>query len=230
MSKVKPITGAEAVAEAMRQIDPDVVAAYPITPQTPIMEKFAEFYANGLVTSELITVESEHSAMSAVIGAAAAGARSMTATSSVGLALMFEAVNVASGLRLPIVMPISNRSISAPINIHCDHSDTMPCRDSGWIQIYAEDAQEAYENTLMAVRICEDHDVMVPAMVCQDGFITSHGVQNTTIFDDEPVKKFVGEYKPIFNLLDVAHPITIGAIELTDYFFETKRQQVEGME
>jgi len=230
MSKEKPITGNEAVSEAMRQINPDVVAAYPITPQSSIMEKFAKFVANGVVDSELITVESEHSAMSATIGAAAAGARAMTATSSVGLALMFEAVNAASGLRLPIVMPIVNRALSAPINIHCDHSDSMACRDAGWIQMYCEDGQEAYENTIMSIRICEDLKVMTPAMVCQDGFITSHGVQNTIIYDDASVRKFVGEHKPLFNLLDVDNPITIGAIELTDYFFETKRQQVEGME
>lgn len=229
MSKMQPLTGAEAVAQAMRQIEPDVVAAYPITPQTPIVEAFAQFVANGVVKSEMIRVESEHSALSACIGSAYSGARSMTATSSAGLALMWEILGVASGLRTPIVMPVVNRALSAPLNIHCDHSDTMGARDTGWIQVYAEDAQEAYENTLLSVRVAEHKDVLLPMMSCMDGFITSHGVENTTIYDDAPVKHFVGEYKFPFNLLDWKNPITVGPIELTDYLFETKRQQVEAM-
>jgi len=178
----------------------------------------------------MILVESEHSAMSAVVGASAAGARAMTATSSVGLALMFEVVNAASGLRLPIVMPVVNRALSAPINIHCDHSDTMACRDSGWIQIYSESAQEAYENTLLALRLSEHPDVMLPSMVCQDGFITSHSVEVVNVLNDDVVKRFTGEYHPSESLLFSKKPITIGALQLTDSFFETKRQQVQGME
>jgi len=229
-NKARPLTGAEAVAEAMRQIEPDVVAAYPITPQTPIVESYAKYVADGRVKTEMIRVESEHSAMSAVIGSCYAGARSMTATSSAGLAYMWEMLGIASGLRCPIVMPVANRALSAPLNIHCDHSDTMGAKDMGWIQIFAEDAQEAYENTLLSVRIAEHKDVLLPMMTCMDGFITSHGVENVVIHDDAAVKKYVGEYKFLYNLLDYKHPITVGPIELTDYLFETKRQQVEAME
>ena len=225
----KALTGAYAAAEAMRQINPDVVAAYPITPQTPIMERFAYFVNNGLVDTELIRVESEHSAMSAVVGASAAGSRAMTATSSVGLALMFEVVNAASGLRLPIVMNVVNRALSAPINIHGDHSDSMACRDAGWIQIYSENAQEVYEHTLLAIKLSEDHDILLPSMIMQDGFITSHSVEPVDVLDDDVVKQFVGEFKPKHSLLFDENPITIGALELYDYFFETKRQQEEAM-
>jgi len=228
MSKVKAITGAEAAAEAMRQINPDVCAAFPITPQTPVMQKFAGFHADGLVDSELIRVESEHSAMSCCVGASAAGARVMTATSSAGLALMWEIVGVAAGLRLPIVMEIVNRALSAPINIHCDHSDSMGTRDLGWIQVYSENAQEAYENTLLAIRLAEK--VLLPVMVCQDGFITSHGVENVKIFDDNKVKKFVGEHKYPYGLLNIKKPVTHGPLQLQDYYFETKSQQMPAME
>jgi pyruvate ferredoxin oxidoreductase alpha subunit len=213
----------------MRQINPDVVAAYPITPQSPIMEGFAKFVADGKVKTELVTVESEHSALSCTVGASYAS-RAMTATASAGLALMHEILGVASGLRCPIVMPIANRALSSPLNIHCDHSDTMGAREMGWMQVYAEDAQEAYENTLLSIRLAEHKDVLTPIMPCMDGFITSHGVENVTIYDDEPVKDFIGEYKFPFDILDYKNPITVGAIELTDYLFETKRQQVEAME
>lgn len=223
--KIKALTGAYAVAEAMRQINPDVVPVYPITPQTNIAEKFADFVADGIVNSEMIRVESEHSAMSAAIGASASGVRTMTATSSAGLALMWELLGVASGLRLPIVMSIVNRALSAPINIHCDHSDSMGCRDHSWIQIYSENAQEAYENTLLAVKLAEHKDVLLPVMIMQDGFITSHGVENIKIFDDDNVKNFVGEYKPKKPLLDTKNPVTVGPLQLQDYYFETKRQQ-----
>ena len=229
MSKWKSLTGAQAVAEAMRQINPDVVAAYPITPQTPIVEQFASFVANGVVDTEMIPVESEHSAMSCTVGASAAGARAMCATASQGLALMWEVVAAAPGLRLPIVMPIVNRALSAPINIHCDHSDSMGATTIGWIQIYSENAQEAYENMLLAIRLSEHKDVLLPTMVMQDGFIISHGVENVEIFDDDVVKKFVGERKPDRYLLDVDHPYTIGPLALPDYYFEIKRQEEEAM-
>jgi pyruvate ferredoxin oxidoreductase alpha subunit len=228
--KTMALTGAHAVSEAMRQINPDVVAAFPITPQTEIMETFATFANNGLVHTELIRVESEHSAMSAVVGASAAGARAMTATSSQGLALMWEIVYITASLRLPVVMPVVNRALSGPINIHCDHSDTMGCRDSGWIQIYAENAQEAYENTILAMRIAEHPEILLPVMVCQDGFITSHSTENVNVFDDDVVKNFVGEYKPDLPLLDIDHPKTMGALDFHDYYFEHKRQQIEAME
>ncbi|MBN2102317.1 MAG: pyruvate ferredoxin oxidoreductase [Candidatus Aenigmarchaeota archaeon] len=227
--KMYPMTGAQAIAEAMRQINPDVVAAYPITPQTPIIENFAKFVADGRVDTEYIRVESEHSAMSATVGAAAAGGRAMTATASAGLALMWEIVYVAASMRLPIIMPIANRALSGPINIHCDHSDTMGTRDSGWIQIYSETAQEAYENMFLALKLAENKNVQLPAMVCLDGFITSHGVENVEIYDDKTMKDFAGEYKPIDPLLDVDNPITYGPLQLQDYYFETKRQQVDAM-
>ncbi len=229
MSKWKSLTGAQAVAEAMRQINPDVVAAYPITPQTPIVEQYASFVANGIVDTEMIPVESEHSAMSCTIGASAAGARAMCATASQGLALMWEVVAAAPGLRLPIVMPVVNRALSAPINIHCDHSDTMGATTIGWIQIYSENAQEAYENMLLAIRLAEHKDVLLPVMVMQDGFIISHGVENVEVFDDDAVKKFVGERNPDRYLLDTDHPYTIGPLALPDYYFEIKRQQEEAM-
>jgi pyruvate ferredoxin oxidoreductase alpha subunit len=229
MSVTKPLTGAQATAEAMRQINPDVVVAYPITPQTPIVEFFSEFVANGVVSTETIPVESEHSAMSATVGAAAAGARAMCATSSQGLALMWEVVAATPGLRLPIVMPVVNRALSAPINIHCDHSDSMGATTIGWMQIFSENAQEAYENMFLALRIAEHPDVLIPAMVLQDGFITSHGVENVKVLDDDVVKAFVGERNPDRYLLDVKHPYTIGALALPDYYFEIKRQQEEAM-
>jgi len=223
------ITGAQAVAHAMRQIEPDVVAAYPITPQTPIVEYFAKFVADGVVRTEMIPVESEHSAMSAVVGAVAAGARAMTATSANGLALMHEIVYIAASTRLPVVMPVVNRALSGPINIHCDHSDTMAERDSGWIQFYVEDAQEAYDLTILSVRLAEHEHVRLPVMVNQDGFIISHGVEPVSLLPDDVVKKFVGELKPIYPLLDTEHPVTYGPLDLYDYYFEHKRQQIEAM-
>lgn len=229
ISQCVALTGAQAVAQAMRQIDPDVVAVFPITPQTEIMMQFSQFHADGLVQSELVRAESEHSAMSITVGASAAGARAMTATSSAGLALMWEIVGVTSGLRLPIVMPVVNRALSAPINIHCDHSDSMGTRDQGWIQIFCENAQESYEATILAVRVAEHPDVMLPIMVLQDGFITSHGVQNVTLFDDKAVKKFVGDYKPRKWLLNTDDPVTYGSLELQDYYFESQKQRSDAM-
>jgi len=204
------LTGNEAVALAMRQIDPDVVAAYPITPQTDIVQYFSSFVADGGVRTEFVTVESEHSAMSATVGAAAAGARAMTATAANGLALMWEVLYIASGSRLPIVMPVVNRALSAPINIHCDHSDAMGARDSGWIQLWSEDAQEAYDNVIQAVRVAEDPRVLLPVMVCFDGFIISHALLNLHVLPDEAVKDFIGTYRPEHTLLDPEHPITVG--------------------
>ncbi len=230
MSKPRPLTGAHAAAEAMRQINPEVVPCYPITPQTPIIEKFSQFVADGQVETEMLHAESEHSALSAAVGASAAGVRAMTATSSAGLALMFEILGVASGLRLPIVMPVVNRALSAPINIHCDHSDTMGCRDQGWIQVFCENAQEAYDLTLLAIRLAEHPAVQLPAMVMQDGFITSHGVEGIHILDDKSARKFIGTYNPKHHLLDFNRPITVGPIQLQDSYFETKIQQQEAME
>jgi len=226
--KIRSLTGNFATAEAMRQIDPDVVAAYPITPQSGIVERFSEFVADGKVNTEFIPVESEHSAMSACVGASSAGARVMTATSSQGLALMWEIVSVASGLRLPIVMAVVDRALSAPINIHCDHSDCMGARDLGWIQIFSENPQEAYENVFLALRLAES--VSLPVMVMQDGYVTSHCVERVKVYDDEAVRNFIGERKPEHPLLDIKNPVTLGPLQLQDYFFETKRQEAEAME
>ncbi len=230
LKKAKAMTGAEAVANAMRQIEPHVVAAYPITPQTPIVEYFAKFVADGVVRTEMIPVESEHSAMSAVVGAAAAGARAMTATSANGLALMHEVVYIAASSRLPIVMPVVNRALSGPINIHCDHSDVMAERDSGWVQFFAESNQEAYDLTILALKLAEDESVRLPVIVNLDGFILSHGVEPVELLPDEVVKEFIGEPKVMYPLLDTEHPVTYGPLDLYDYYFEHKRQQVEAME
>ncbi|MDD5643917.1 MAG: pyruvate ferredoxin oxidoreductase [bacterium] len=220
-------TGNEAMAEAMRQINPDVVAAYPITPATEIAQIFAGFVADGLVDTEFVTVESEHSAMSATIGAAAAGGRCMTATSSQGLMLMAEMLPIASALRLPIVMPEVNRTISAPINIHCDHSDTMFVRDSGWMQVYCEDAQEAYDSVLMGIKIAEK--VRLPMIVSTDGFIISHCMANMDLIDDRDVKDYIGKYKPQTWLLNPEKKITIGCLDLQDYYFEHKMVAIDAM-
>ncbi|HID31796.1 MAG TPA: pyruvate ferredoxin oxidoreductase [bacterium (Candidatus Stahlbacteria)] len=220
-------TGNEAMAEAMRQVNPDVVAAYPITPATEIVQIFSSFVHDGIVDTKFVAVESEHSAMSACIGAAAAGARVMTGTASQGLALMHEMLFIASGLRLPIVLCVVNRSLSSPINIHCDHSDTMASRDAGWIQIYTENSQEAYDSVLQAVKISER--ALLPVMVTIDGFIISHGMERIEILDDTLVRDYLGEPPKRANLLDIDNPITMGPLDLQDYFFEHKRSEIEGM-
>jgi pyruvate ferredoxin oxidoreductase alpha subunit len=230
MKASKILNGNQTIAEAARQIDPDVVAAYPITPSTAIVETIAQFRADGLISGEFVCPESEHSAMSVCIGAAAAGGRVMTATSSQGLALMWEMLYIAAGLRLPIVAAIANRALSAPINIHGDHSDTMGARDSGWIQIYSENCQEAYDNFIQAFRIAEHRDVLTPVLVGLDGFIISHSSEVVQVEDDAAVKKFVGEYKAPYPLLDTTRKYTIGPIDFTDYYFEHKRNQIEGIE
>ncbi|ABX31319.1 pyruvate flavodoxin/ferredoxin oxidoreductase domain protein [Petrotoga mobilis SJ95] len=223
------VTGAAAVAHAMRQINPDVVAAYPITPQTPIVEYYAGFVSDGIVDTILVPVESEHSAMSAVIGSAASGARTMTATAANGLALMLEIVYIAASYRLPIIMPVVNRALSGPINIHCDHSDAMMARDSGWIQFFTENHQEAYDFTIMATKLAEKENVLLPAMVNLDGFITSHGVESFEMLDDEVVREFVGSWNPKYSLLDTKNPVSFGPLDLFDYYFEHHRQQEEAM-
>ena len=230
MSKFEALAGNEAVATAMRQINPDVVAAYPITPQTSTVQRFADFVADGLVDTEYVTVESEHSAMSACVGASSAGARVMTATAANGLALMWEIVYIAASTRCPIVMSLVNRALSGPLNIHCDHSDVMGMRDSGWIILFSENGQEAYDNLIQAVRIGEHSDVLLPVAVCQDGFITSHGMERVEIYDDADVKAFIGTYNPQWSLLDIENPKTYGPLDFYDYYYEHKRQQVQAME
>ncbi len=222
-------TGNEAMAEAMRQINPDVVAAYPITPATEVVQIFSQFVADGAVDTEFIAVESEHSAMSATMGAAAAGSRAMTVTSSQGLALMYEMLYIAAALRLPIVLPEVNRALSAPINIHCDHSDTMGARDAGWIQIFSENSQEAYDNILQAMKISEHPDILLPSMVTTDGFIISHCMETMFFLDDATVKNYVGPYKPHASLLNLAEPHSLGALDLQDYYFEHRMQLAEAM-
>jgi pyruvate ferredoxin oxidoreductase alpha subunit len=237
--KTIPLNGDNAVAFAVKQCDVDVVAAYPITPQTIIVEKFSEYVADGEVETAFVCVESEHSAMTCCITASATGARTFTATASAGLALMHEMLGVASGCRTPIVMSVVNRALSAPINIHCDHSDAMCERDIGWIQIYAENSQEAYDSIIQAFRIAEDLDVTLPTMVGLDGFVLSHTLENVDVLPDEAVKQFVGirqipmvmnhEGKLVPFKLDPANPLTIGPLDLQDYYFEHKRQQEESM-
>ncbi|MGF6907733.1 pyruvate ferredoxin oxidoreductase [Fusobacterium sp. PH5-44] len=219
----------EAIATAMKQINPDVLPAFPITPSTEIPQYFSQYVADGLVDTEFIPVESEHSAMSAAIGAEAAGARTFTATSSCGLALMWEMLYVASSSRLPIVLACVNRALTGPININADHSDSMGARDTGWIQIYSETNQEAYDNFIQAVRIGEHPDVQLPVMVCQDGFITSHAVENIELLEDKDIKDFVGEFAPEDYLLNVQRPIAHGPYDIEKYYMEHKRLQAQGM-
>ena len=229
MSIRERLSGNEAVATAMKQINPDVVAAFPITPSTEIPQYFSTFVANGTVDTEFVAVESEHSAMSACIGAESAGSRAMTATSANGLSLMWEMIYIASSLRLPIVLNLVNRAVSGPLNIHCDHSDAMGVRDSGWIMLFSENNQEAYDNNLMAHKIAENENVQLPVMICQDGFITSHSIENIELEEDSEVKKFVGEYKPKHYLLNKKEPIAVGPLDLQAYLFEHKAQQSEAM-
>ena len=233
------LNGDEAIALAVKQSDVDVVAAYPITPQTIIVEKYSEYVANGEVSTEYVCTESEHSAMAACIAASATGARTFTASASAGLALMHEMLFVASGSRTPIVMAIANRALSSPLNINGDQSDSMAQRDAGWIHIYVENAQEAYDTTIQAFRIAEHGDVLLPVIVGLDGFIVSHTLENVDVLSDDAVKKFVGdrvlpnvlthEGKNVPFKLDPDNPMTMGPIALPNYYFEFKRQQEEAM-
>jgi pyruvate ferredoxin oxidoreductase alpha subunit len=228
MAKLIGLTGNEAIAYAVKQCNVDVVAAYPITPQTIMVEVISEYVYNGEMNAEFICVESEHSAMSACVGASLAGARVFTATASQGLALMHEMLYIASGLRCPIVMGVANRALSAPINIHGDHSDMMGSRDCGWIQIYAENAQEAYDWTIQAFKIAEDPRVLLPVSVNIDGFILSHSMEGVRVLEDEEVAKFLPQRKPVISI-DPDKPITVGALCLPDYYFEVKFQQVQAL-
>lgn len=222
------LTGGAAAAKALQQINPDVMSVYPITPQTPIIAAFAKMQAKRLVDTEIITVESEHSAMSACIGSEAAGVRTVTASSSQGLALMNEMLYIASGMELPILMLVSARALSAPLNIHGDHSDVMGVRDTGWAQIFCENAQEVYDNTIIGLKMAENSKV--PIMVIMDGFITSHSVENLETLKDETVKKYVGEYKSENSLLDIDNPVTHGTLALPNYYFEFKIDQEKRMQ
>ena len=233
-SGIKPpspqaINGGEAVAYAMRQIDPEVVAAYPITPQTFIIEKFSEYVADGLVNTEYINVESEHAAMSACVGATAAGGRSQTATSGPGLALMYEMLWVASGMRLPVVMHLCSRSFSAPLNILCDHSDVMGMRESSWPMLIGASPQEAYDQAVVMPTIAENKEVMLPSANVLDGFTVTHSVERVEVLPDEVVTAFAGEYEPDIWALEPGSTATFGTLDANDFYFEHKRQQVEAM-
>lgn len=222
--------GNNAVALAWKQIDPDVCAAYPITPQTVIVEKFSEYVASGDVSTEFVCVESEHSALSVCTSSCSAGARTFTATSSQGLAYMWEMLPIASSMRTPIVMAVANRAVSGPININNDHGDVMSARDTGWIQMFAENVQEAYDNSVMAPRIAEHPDIQLPVMTNLDGFIITHAVERMSPLSDEVVKKFVGEFKPYKPLLDYKNPISHGLMDGPNFYYEHKYQVVQAME
>ncbi len=230
MGESLAINGDAAIALAWKQVNPDVVAAYPITPQTIMVEAFSDYVSDGQVDTEYICAESEHSALSICIGASAAGARVATATASAGLAFMWEMLYIAASMRTPIVMAIANRALSGPINIHCDHSDSMGARDSGWVQMFGENVQEAYDNTIMAFRIAEHMKVRLPVMTCIDGFIITHALERLELLDTETVQRFIGPYQAVRPLLDVKNPTTYGPFAMPDYFYEIKYQQAVAME
>ena len=230
MARRDRMSGNEAVSYAIRQINPDVMPAFPITPSTEIPQMVSNYIANGEMDTEFIPVESEHSSMSATIGAEAAGARSLTATSSAGLALMWEELLLAASNRMPCALALVNRTLSGPININCDHSDGMGARDTGWIQIYAENNQEAYDNFIQAYPIAEDPRVHLPIMICQDGFITSHAVENIELLEDADVKEFVGEYHPEEYLLNPGKPIAVGPYSVSNYAMEARKNQELALE
>jgi pyruvate ferredoxin oxidoreductase alpha subunit len=230
LTQARLLTGGEAIVEAMCQIDPDVVPVYPITPQTPIIQGYAKAIADGRAHGEMVNVESEHSAMSAAIAAAVAGARTMTATSSQGLALMAEVVYIAASMRAPVVMTLGNRALSGPINIHCDHSDSMLIRDSGAIQLFAESAQEAYDLTVIAPRLAEHPEVLLPVLVCLDGFTITHSAEPVVPLADDEVRRFVGEYHIPHALLDLELVTSQGPFAMPDYYFELRRQQTSAIE
>ncbi|MBR5317549.1 MAG: pyruvate ferredoxin oxidoreductase [Lachnospiraceae bacterium] len=230
MAKKDRMSGNEAVAYAIKQINPDVMPAFPITPSTEIPQMVSNYIANGEVDTEFIPVESEHSSMSAAIGAEAAGARTLTATSSAGLALMWEELLLAASNRMPLALALVNRTLSGPININCDHTDSMGARDTGWIQIYAENNQEVYDNFIQAYPIAEHKDVHLPIMICQDGFITSHAVENIELMDDDVVKKFVGEYEPEEFLLNPGKPMSVGPYAISAYAMEARKNQEIALE
>ena len=230
MPKKDRMSGNEAVAYAIKQINPDVMPAFPITPSTEIPQMVSNYIANGEVDTEFIPVESEHSSMSAAIGAEAAGARTLTATSSAGLAFMWEELLLAASNRMPLALALVNRTLSGPININCDHTDSMGTRDTGWIQIYAENNQEVYDNFIQAYPIAEHKDVHLPIMICQDGFITSHAVENIELMDDDVVKNFVGEYEPEEFLLNPGKPMSVGPYAISAYAMEARKNQEIALE
>jgi len=230
MSIVKVMDGNSAGAEALKQVNPDVVVAYPVLPSAPMIEKIAMFTAEGKIDTELVNVESWPSVMNGCIGAASAGGRTFTATASHGLAQMHDMLFTASSLRLPIVMGVTDRSLSAPVNLHPDHSDTMSQRDCGWIQFFCEDPQEVYDNIIQAYKVAENPDVRTPVMVAMDGWITSHTFENLLVETDPDIKEFVGKFSSSFSLLDTEHPVTIGSASDPSYYYQYKLSQAQGFE
>ena len=228
MSKRVALSGNEAAAHAIRQINPDVIAAFPITPSTPIPQNVSQFIADGRMTTEFVTVESEHSAISACVGASAAGGRVMTATSANGLALMFEILYIASGMRRPIVAPVVARALSGPLNIHGDFSDVYGVRESGWVELFCQDSQEFYDTIIQSVKLAENESVLTPVMPIADGFDISHTVENWYMEDDKAIQEFIGEYHSKYSLLDTEHPVTFGAWAPPDWYYEHRRSQLEG--
>lgn len=229
MANMRVLSGNAAIAEAVKQVRPDVVVGYPIAPATPILEEIASFLSNGQIDTELVNTDSDHSAISACIGASAAGGRVFSATASQGLAMMHEILFIASSLRLPIVVAVANRALSAPINIHADHSDAMAQRDCGWIQILSENSQEAYDNMIQAFKIAEHPEVKTPIMVELDGFITSHAMANMLVEETPEVVEFVGKCNPAYSILDKNNSVTVGSIDMPDYYFEHKVNQLHGI-
>ncbi len=227
---MRVLSGNAVVAEAVKQVEPDVVVSYPVTPATPILENLASFISDGQLDAEFLNMESDYSSLSACIGAAAAGGRVFTATASQGLAFMHESLFIASSFRLPIVMVVTNRALSAPINIQADHSDSMAQRDSGWIQLYSENAQEAYDNIIQAFKIAEHSEVKTPVMVGLDGFITSHTMTNVLVEETRDIKDFVGTCTPDYSLLNHEKPVTIGSLAPSEFYFEQKVNQRQGIE
>jgi len=225
LNEVEVWDGNYAASQALRQAQIDVVAAYPITPSTPIVENYGGYQANGYVDGEFVMVESEHAAMSGCIGAAAAGGRVATATSSQGFALMAEVLYQASGMRLPIVLTVVNRALASPLNVRGDHSDMYLGRDAGWINLDAFNSQEAYDLPLIAFKIGEHLDVRLPVMVHQDGFTTSHKAQNVRPLKDEVAYNFIGKYVPVDDMLDFSRPVTHGAQTEEDWHYEHKAKQ-----
>ena len=224
------INGDNAVALAWRQINPDVCAAYPITPQTIIVEKFAEYVANGEVDTEFVCVESEHSALTLCTSSASAGARTFTATASQGLAYMWEMLPITAAMRVPLIMAVANRAVSGPININNDHGDAMAARDCGWIMLFSENVQEAYDMSIIAPRIAEHADVQLPCMVNLDGFVLTHAIERMTTVDTQVIRNFIGEHRPMYPLLDTKHPVSHGNMDGPDYYYPHKYQSVVAMQ
>jgi pyruvate ferredoxin oxidoreductase alpha subunit len=224
------INGDSAIALAWKQIDPDVCAAYPITPQTIIVEKFAEYVANAEVSTEVVCVESEHSALTLCTSSASAGARTFTATASQGLAYMWEMLPITAAMRVPLIMAVANRAVSGPININNDHGDAMAARDCGWLMLFSENVQEAYDMSIVAPKIAENVDVQLPCMVNLDGFVLTHAIERMTTLDTQVIRDFVGEHRPLYPLLDVKHPVSHGNMDGPDFYYPHKYQSVIAME